>query len=173
MARPAGGANTDSTTDWRALARQALAVRTQQLLSRSDEWARPDLRAAFLRRIAGGHDPLGDQYSAAVSPEERRRIGATFTPASIVEAMLLWAKCRSADFAMPRRIVDPGAGTGRFSLLAAKIFPQSQVIAVESDKEIAGLLRANIQAAKLVDRVTVIESDFRSVILDRCDGPTL
>src|SRR5579885_650423 len=59
-----------------------------------------DLRAD----IKEGWDPLGEDFCALRSPEERRPDGATYTPFKIVDAMVAWA---AADGA-PERVIDPG-----------------------------------------------------------------
>jgi hypothetical protein len=123
--------------------------------------------------LAGG-DPLGECYTGLRSAQARRGAGITLTPLRIVNSMLHWATVQAAlGRAPPIRIVDPGAGTGRFAIVAARKFPGAQVIAVENDPEIAILLRANLHALDLSGRVRVIASDFRSVELPPIDGPTL
>src|SRR6516162_2293821 len=62
-------------------------------------------------RILVGADPLGERFCALRSAQLRRRSGAIYTPRAIVDAMVEWAA--SAD-PHPARIVDPGAGSGRF-----------------------------------------------------------
>ncbi len=61
-------------------------------------------------RIRAGEDPLGQAFCTLRPPAERRSRGATFTPPPIVDAMVQWAAERVA----PRRIVDPGTGSGRY-----------------------------------------------------------
>ena len=55
-------------------------------------------------QIAAGQDPLGEIFSALRAPDLRRNLGATYTPGSIVDAMMAWAKAQEK----PERIVDPG-----------------------------------------------------------------
>jgi protein-L-isoaspartate O-methyltransferase len=100
--------------------------------------------------ILEGRDPLGEAYTRMVAPTVRRGYGATFTPAAVVQSMLGWARSQRTRFA---RIVDPGAGSGRFVLAAARVFPDSEIVAIEKDSEIARLLRANVAAAGLAGRV--------------------
>jgi len=114
------------------------------------------------RRLLTGHDVLGESYSQIVPAEQRRAQGATFTPPQVVRAMVAWAKTQGVTF---ERIVDPGAGSGRFVLAAAQAFPDAHIIAVEKDPHIASLLRANIAVAGLVKRVLIIVDDYRSVHL--------
>ncbi|MGH6932548.1 MAG: hypothetical protein ACREEE_08955, partial [Dongiaceae bacterium] len=82
------------------------------------------------------NDTSGDDFIANVPPDERRLIGATFTPPEIVEAMICWAKFHGA----PKRVVDPGAGSGRFTIAAARAFPRARIIAVETDRRLTRIL---------------------------------
>jgi hypothetical protein len=77
------------------------------------------LLAALRKAIRAGGDPLGDSFGRIYGPESRRRLGATYTPASISTPMLRWA----ADQGVPARVVDPGAGSGRFLVAAGQRFP--------------------------------------------------
>lgn len=83
--------------------------------------------------------------------------------------MVNWA----AERAVPARIVDPGAGSGRFLLAAGKAFPDAELIAVEIDPLAALTLRANAAALKLAERLTVLVDDYRAIDLPEVDGATL
>lgn len=120
--------------------------------------------------IQGGEDPLGDAYCQINSPEERRDRGQTFTPAHVVTGMLAWAKRQRKRVC---RVVDPGAGTGRYTLAGLRAFPKARGIAVEMDPTVAILLRANLAAAGLEQRVEVVLSDFRTLSVPAIDGVTL
>jgi len=122
------------------------------------------------KQIRAGLDPLGDIFCTIRSAEARRGQGATYTPLSIVDAMLAWATQEEVE---PVRIVDPGAGTGRFILAAAKRFPRAQLVAVEIDPLAALMLRANAAVLKVGNRLTVELSDYRTLKLPQVDGPTL
>ncbi len=137
---------------------------------RSSQRSPDPLVEGVRQAIAEGRDPLGDAYTRIVAPADRRYYGATFTPTSVVQSMLRWARSQGTPFA---RIVDPGAGSGRFVLAASRVFPDAEVIAVEKDAEIARLLRANIAAAGLAERVRVIVHDYRAVELPHIPGATL
>jgi hypothetical protein len=101
--------------------------------------------------------------------EVRRKLGAVYTPNSIVTSMLEWAKSRGR----PDRIVDPGAGSGRFSISAACAFPKAEIIAVEIDPEAVVVLRENLRASRLSGRVKVVVDDYRAISIPRIDGRTL
>ncbi|MDP3275669.1 MAG: N-6 DNA methylase [Deltaproteobacteria bacterium] len=120
------------------------------------------------KAIAGGADPLGDAFSSIRSPTERRAAGAVYTPASIVRSMMTWLGAQGT----PARVVDPGAGSGRFILSAGEAFPDAQLVAVEMDPLAALMLRANLAARGWTDRATVMVKDYREVKLPRCDGMT-
>lgn len=151
----------------------ALLERARAIAGGADLWMSTELRDRFAARVNAGEDPLGDNYLANRSPEERRSIGATFTPARIVNAMLQWALGESRISGTPVRIIDPGAGTGRFAIAAARSFSAAEIIAVETDPEVLVLLAANLRVAGLTDRVRIIADDFRSMELPPTSGPTL
>lgn len=129
---------------------------------------RADIRAA----IRAGADPLGAAFARLRAPEDRRKLGAVYTPAHIIRAMLDGA-LRRAGKARMARVVDPGAGSGRFLLAAARRFPEAALIGVEIDPLAATLLRANLAAAGLAARAAVIEGDYRAIDLPQVEGATL
>ncbi len=83
--------------------------------------------------------------------------------------MLAW----SAEHKSPARVVDPGAGSGRFILAAGRRFPEAALIAVETDPLAILILRANAQVLGLSERLTVEAADYRDLSLPAVDGPTL
>lgn len=123
---------------------------------------------AVRKAIAHGGDPLGEAFSSIRSAADRRSTGAVYTPAPIVRSMMAWL----ADQGTPARIVDPGAGSGRFILAAGKAFPKAQLVAVEMDPLAALMLRANLSAQGWTDRATVMVKDYREIKLPRCAGMT-
>ncbi|KVA76469.1 Eco57I restriction-modification methylase domain-containing protein [Burkholderia ubonensis] len=118
--------------------------------------------------IIAGNDPLGDAFAAIRSAIERRAAGAVYTPAPIVRSMMAWLSAQ----ATPVRIVDPGAGSGRFILTAGEAFPNAELVAVEMDPLAALMLRANLSARGWTDRTTVLVKDYREVKLARRTGTT-
>lgn len=129
--------------------------------------------ASELRRvrslIRAGHDPLGDAYCAIRSPEERRPLGQTYTPREIVNAMVGWA----SDQGQPARIVDPGAGSGRYLLAAAKRFPSATLHGAEIDPLATLMLRANLAVNGLANRANIHLGDYRALELPEVSGSTL
>ena len=106
-------------------------------------------------------DALGEAYSQANAPEDRRVHGITLTPAWLVDRMLDLAASRGAF----DTIVDCGAGTGRFAIAAALRFPRAKVVAVETHPEMAALLRQRLRECSLARRIDVVEADFREASL--------
>lgn len=123
---------------------------------------------AIRKAIAHGSDPLGDAFSSIRSATERRATGSVYTPAPIVRSMMTWLAAQGS----PTRIVDPGAGSGRFILAAGEAFPDAQLVAVEMDPLAALMLRANLNARGWTDRATVMVKDYREVKLPRYAGMT-
>jgi hypothetical protein len=128
----------------------------------------PALRA----EIRAGADPLGAAFARLRTPQHRRALGATYTPAGLVGAMLDWAQGEAGHTPIAR-IIDPGAGSGRFLLAAAGRFPQARLIGIEIDPLAADLLRANLAVAGLSGRSLIIEDDYRAADLPPVAGRTL
>ncbi len=121
---------------------------------------------AFDRR----NDLLGTEFSRSRSQRERRLHGATYTPQDLVEGIVSYAKSLCPN---PKRIIDAGAGSGRFTMSVAEVFPDAEVIAVEYDPEAAEVLCKNLKLAGLQNRVKVEVTDYRTLELPLIDGPTL
>lgn len=141
----------------------------KDLISRATEFPPPKLEG-LRKAIRAGEDPLGDAFCSIRSARDRRRVGAVYTPQSIVKAILNWAVSTGS---VPTRIVDPGSGSGRFILAAGAFFPDSDLVAVESDPLAALMLRANADVLGVKDRLHVLVSDFREVMLPAIEGATL
>jgi len=123
---------------------------------------------AIRKAILNGADPLGEAFSSIRSAAERRMTGAVYTLSPIVHSMMAWLSAQGS----PTRIVDPGAGSGRFILAAGETFPDAQLVAVEMDPLAALMLRANLSARGWTDRATVLVKDYREIKLPRCAGMT-
>ena len=71
--------------------------------------------------------------------------------------MVAWAAGEGA----PARVVDLGAGSGRFAVAAGRRFPSARIVAVELDPLAAAARRAHLAAAGLADRSRVRPTSAR------------
>lgn len=101
-------------------------------------------------------DARGDSYMSSVPADARRATGEVYTPEWLVDEMVE----RARVFGEPVAVVDCGAGSGRFSIAAAKAFPEAMVYAVEKSPQACAMCSANIHDAGLANRVRVENSDF-------------
>ncbi|WP_411097599.1 N-6 DNA methylase [Streptomyces sp. 020-2-3H-GM] len=147
----------------------SLAPGEQELLASHAGSSPENLVRSAADDIGRGLDPLGDAYTRLLSPQERRPLGQTYTPTAIVESMVQWA----TDQGSPARIVDPGAGSGRYLLAAAHAFPEAVLVGADIDPLSTLMLRANVAASGLAERATVVLGDYRSLALPDIDGRTL
>lgn len=146
-----------------------LSPAERRIVSASSAAKLPAGEVDSLRRsIVRGADPLGDAFSRVRSAEQRRTDGAVYTPAPIVRSMMTWLALQG----VPQRIVDPGAGSGRYTVAAGQAFPDAQLVAVEMDPLAALMLRANLGARGFAERATVLVQDYRQVKLPRVTGMT-
>ncbi|MEY2878546.1 MAG: hypothetical protein RLZZ15_926 [Verrucomicrobiota bacterium] len=127
--------------------------------------AAADVQRVFPEILRGG-DPLGEFFLASVSPADRRAQGATFTPAWLVDLQLDQIATKGA----PARVVDAGAGSGRYALAAARRWPKATVVAVEKDPALAEAIRINAHAAGLC--VHVVCEDYLAFTLPQIAGVT-
>ncbi|MGH7137528.1 MAG: Eco57I restriction-modification methylase domain-containing protein, partial [Pirellulales bacterium] len=141
----------------------------EEQLARAVEPADANTANDYRERILAGEDPLGTAFCELRSPVRRREKGATFTPRMIVDAMVDWAVASGT----PARVVDPGAGSGRYLLAAGQRLPEAALIGVEIDPIPAILARANLAAAGLAHRARIILADYRDVEFPKIHGPTL
>lgn len=134
----------------------------------------PPIRKSVLddlrKRVDRGIDPLGEMLCVLRSPEVRRPLGATYTPRPIVSAMLKWAASTEKEIT---RVVDPGAGSARFLVAAARKFRSAALLGVEIDPLVALIARGHLAAAGLEKRAEIVVGDFRSYPLPNADGTTL
>lgn len=133
---------------------------------------RPSADQALLKRarsyVKGGWDPLGGVFLRLRNSAVRREMGAVYTPDPIIKAMLNWSASQGA----PERVVDPGAGSGRYLLAAADCFPSAQLVGVELDPLAALVLRTNIAVRGLNKRTSIVVEDFRLADLKPVSGAT-
>ena len=147
----------------------SLSTAEVQLVRQSGVYASGETVEDVRRAILRGGDPLGEAFVTIRSSKSRRYNGATYTPTPVVESMLSWAMTENT----PSRIVDPGAGTGRYLVAAAIRFPKAKLIGVELDPIAALMLRANVVVLGLSPRTTILVEDYRSVCLPKIRGRTL
>lgn len=139
----------------------------QRLLARMLPPVLPALVNEMRRKIRAGEDPLGERLCQLRTAEERRKRGAVYTPFRIVEWML------SQVTNIPDRVVDPGTGSARFLTSAGRRFNNAELIGIEIDPLTAIIARANLAAARLASRSTVILGDYRSTTMKPIPGRTL
>ena len=164
-ALPLGSADLTSEAALRRACDHLIASSPGGLRSESQPSAR--LRAA----LDAGRDPLGEAFTRLRTAAARRPLGATYTPAPLVDAMVAWARARPGP--PPARVIDPGAGSARFLLAAGRAFPAAELVGVEIDPLAAAVARANLHAAGLSGRARIVEADFRQVALEPAASPTL
>jgi hypothetical protein len=116
--------------------------------------------------ILAGGDPLGSALHAARSPAARREAGAIYTPPELVRPMVAWVLERH-----PRRLIDAGCGTGRYSVAAAMQDSKVQIVAIDVDP-VATLLTRGALALIRRRHVRVINCDYTMVALPSIDGRT-
>lgn len=175
-----GAATDEALGTEAALARAALALGAADVdgwspaeaalaAAAGDARTAPGELARIRAGIAEGRDPLGEAFCALRDAERRRPDGATYTPSAIVAAMVGWAGGGPA----PDRVVDPGAGSGRFAVAAGRRFPRARILAVERDPLAALTCRAHLAAAGLAGRATVLAGDYLTADLGGAGGDTL
>lgn len=147
--------------------RSELTDRERRLIEDSARPPADGVVAALRRDIVAGGDPLGDAFGRVRAAAVRRASGATYTPLRLVDAMADWA---TAAHVQPAQVVDPGAGSGRFLAAAARRFPLSALVAVETDPLATLMLRANAAVLGFADRLRVLGEDYRDVCLPEASG---
>ena len=118
--------------------------------------------------IRSGQDPLGDALMHLRSSDQRRPLGATYTPSEIVSSIVAWVAERSR----PARVVDPGTGSARFLLEAGRVLPEALLVGVEIDPLAALLARANLTAAGFDHRAQILVRDYRDADLGQFEDTT-
>jgi adenine-specific DNA-methyltransferase len=118
------------------------------------------------RGIEDGEDPLGTLFYALRSQSVRRQTGAIYTPPLLVRPMVDWIMGQD-----PQRVVDAGAGSGRFSVAVARNLPDAQLVAVDADP-LATLMTRAALAVIGHRRASVIQADYTRLRLPPLQGRT-
>lgn len=116
--------------------------------------------------IESGADPLGEAFLQVRDAVVRRADGAVYTPEAIVRPMVEWVLEQN-----PNRVVDPGAGSGRFVMHALSRRPDMAAIAVDLDPLAALMTRANV-AVRGFKNVRVLNADYAKVKIPNIEGRT-
>jgi adenine-specific DNA-methyltransferase len=124
------------------------------------------MSGAVREAIIQGKDPLGDCFCRLRGPAVRRQTGAVFTPRELIAPMLEWVLSEG-----PRRIVDAGSGSGRFSVAAARVDPTLFIVAVDMDPVASILTRAALSAMGH-KRCVVMNADYTRWALSASDERT-
>jgi hypothetical protein len=149
--------------------KRSLTISEQKLI-RSAGAADKCIVSDYRNRIAKGEDVLGTEFCKLRSLENRRKTGATYTPATIIDAMISWA---AGIDAAPERVVDPGIGSGRFISAAADRFPNAKLVGIDIDPLALLMARANACVRGYAHRLQLEFGDYRAVLLPPCHGKTL
>jgi len=109
--------------------------------------------------IQAGQDPLGAAFCRLRDAATRRTDGAVYTPSQLVGPMVDWTLDQK-----PARVVDAGAGSGRFLAEVLRREPGVQAIAVDSDPMATLMTRAMLAVSK-ASKVQVIQGDYTKLKL--------
>lgn len=174
MAEPAdrpAGVEIASLADLLAIA-QALAATGDPPCPKGDRHSghAAAITAAITAAIRAGDDPLGDALTRLLPAVERRPRGQVLTPPWVIAAMIGWARTLDPP---PLRVVDAGAGSGRFAIAAAQAWADAEIIAVESDPLMAAVLRGHVAALGLAGRIVLRVGDYLTEALPPIAGRTL
>ena len=116
--------------------------------------------------IQAGGDPLGAVFGRVRDAAARRGDGAVYTPGHLVGPMVDWTLDQR-----PARIVDAGAGSGRFLAAVLRREPGLEVIAVDRDP-LATLMTRAMLAVLEASHARVIQADYTAVTLPGTGGRT-
>lgn len=125
-----------------------------------------DASAEVWSLIRAGGDPLGDILCKLRPGADRRRQGAFYTPAAIVQPMVNWVLEQS-----PQRIIDPGCGSGRFSAKFVRYSPELEVWSLDLDPLQTLITRASL-AVLGARNAHVVQADYLETELPYTHGRT-
>lgn len=116
--------------------------------------------------IRDGEDPLGAAFLRLRDAGSRRDDGAVYTPVELVAPMVEWTLSQN-----PQRVVDAGAGSGRFLAEVLRRAPSTTAIAVDLDP-LATLMTRGTVGALGVTAVQVKQTDYTRLKLPSIEGVT-
>lgn len=116
--------------------------------------------------IRDGQDPLGAAFLRLRDASERRGDGAVYTPSALVTPMVDWVLDQQ-----PERVVDAGAGSGRFLAELLRRDPSITAVAVDLDPMATLMTRATV-AALGGSGVQVKQADYTRFRLPAITGRT-
>lgn len=143
-----------------------LSSKEQTWVARAEQVDSQTVRI-FRESLERGEDPLGEAYLQLHTPARRRLMGATYTPENLVEPMARWVAAQA-----PARVVEPGAGSGRFIAAVGRLLPRARLIAVERDPVAAVILRAHLAASQLAERCEIHLEDYLGTRIEPIKGRT-
>jgi precorrin-6B methylase 2 len=115
-----------------------------------------------LRRVASS--PIAQQD---VPSPRKPDVPWVPSPPEVVSAMLTLAKVQAGDV-----VYDLGCGDGRIPIAAAREFG-ARAVGIELDPDVARAARANVRAAGVDDRVTILQQDLFEADLSQATVVTL
>jgi adenine-specific DNA-methyltransferase len=116
--------------------------------------------------IEAAQDPLGAHLLRLRTPTARREVGAIYTPPLLVKGMVDWIMWQR-----PQRVVDAGAGSGRFTAEVARRSRDVALVAVDIDP-LATLITRAMLAVLGHMRAQVLHADYTRVQLPSIRGRT-
>lgn len=140
----------------------------QRLIARTSESPAQAVIEQVASAIRQGEDPLGTAFASLRPAAQRRKLGATYTPTSLIGPMSEWL----ASHRRASRVVDPGAGSARFLVAAGRLLPEARLIAVEIDPLASLAARANLTVLGFDERSEMHTADYRTLAVEPGPGPT-
>jgi adenine-specific DNA-methyltransferase len=116
--------------------------------------------------IREGADPLGEAFCRLRDAATRRAVGAVYTPAQLIGPMVDWALGQKPD-----RVIDCGAGSGRFLAEVLRREPAIEAVAIDTDP-VATLMTRAMLAVMGASKVRVIQGDYTRLTLPAIAGRT-
>lgn len=143
-----------------------LSAAEKALLRTADDYyTERSILTELRNEIRAGRDPLGELFCTVRSALKRRDAGAFFTPSFIVRPMVEWALKQK-----PKRIVDAGCGSGRFTHSVVQR-ADVNIVAVDMDP-LATLMTRAMLAVLRKSKARVVNDDYLRLSLPLIEGRT-